>query len=95
MTAPKLWPESLCRFYWEQTQRSPDVDRGGYREWSTGSGVVYTKTPKRGPICAACGTRLVNGVPALYVVDTDTRASGWTPDRRYLHLEPCQIQGGE
>lgn len=61
----------------------------GYREWSYRFGAVYTRRTHRAAVCAGCAAKIPPGTEALYVVYTETPSGGWTPQKRFLHLDTC------
>jgi hypothetical protein len=87
MTISKAWPMSRVLAIRDAVTSTPTIDRpDGYREWSWQFGVVYTQTTKRQALCVGCHRIISTNTPALYVIFTETRGGGWTPERRYLHV---------
>jgi hypothetical protein len=81
------WPVKIARSVWKAAQAQPTMALQKYKEWNGWrDGTIYTITPDRKEVCAACGEVIPGGTPCLLAVDL-TEAS--MPLRRHVHLEPC------
>lgn len=84
------WPNSRIASILQAVGREPHIDRvvdgERYREW-TWNGAIYTATPRRAALCAACGNKIAGGTRAIYVVHSEGPNGPWAPEKRYLHAE--------
>ena len=85
-TMTKAWPMSRVLDVRYAVAGKPYIDRPDYHEWNWRFGCVYTKTTTRRALCVGCHRSIPAGTPALYVIFTETASGGWTPERRYLHV---------